>query len=222
MPAQGTGRSLSEQVTLMWMWLVFIGFGFLSGSVMYASVVPPLLTGKDVCQLSDDGNPGAANVFMYGGVWMGMLCLMLDMMKGFVPVCWAARSMGMQAWPFALVMAAPVLGHALGWLNHGCGGKCIATSFGVLAALLPESGMVFLLAAVYILLSTLVKVNPHSRRSIVTFGVLAAGAMLLEGRRCWPVALGCVMIALTVVVKHVESIHALESMEDNGEQQRPV
>ena len=202
-PGTGSGGNMIN-------WLAYMVGGFLSGSVMYCSLLPPLLTGKDVCALSDDGNPGSANVFVHCGVGMGLLCLALDMLKGFVPVWLAARSQGVEAWPFAFVMAAPVLGHAVGMLNHFRGGKCIATSFGVLAALLPSSRLVFVLAMVYILFSTLVKIHPNSRRSIVTFAVLAAGAVMLDGRRCLPIAMGCCLLAATVIIKHVESLRALE------------
>lgn len=43
----------------------YILFGFLSGSIFYCRLVPMLLVGKDVCALSDDKNPGAANVFIH-------------------------------------------------------------------------------------------------------------------------------------------------------------
>ncbi|MGN0971938.1 MAG: glycerol-3-phosphate acyltransferase, partial [Aristaeellaceae bacterium] len=143
------------------------------------------------------------------GVGVGLLCLLMDMMKGFVPVWLCARALGMAEWQFAFVMAAPVLGHAVGMLNHFHGGKCIATSFGVLAALLPYSQLVLLLAITYIFFSTLVRIHPNSRRSIVTFTVLAAGAIMLDGKRCLPIAVGCCMLAVTVIIKHVESIRAL-------------
>lgn len=209
-PQPAGEEGLGSRMESMSNWLLFILGGFLSGSVMYCSLIPPLLTGKDVCRLSADGNPGSANVFVHCGVGVGMLCLLLDMMKGFVPVWWAASALGMDSWPFAFVMAAPVLGHAVGMLNHFHGGKCIATSFGVLAALLPFSQLVFLLAITYIFFSTLVKIHPNSRRSIVTFAVLAAGAIILDGKRCLPIAVGCCMLAVTVIIKHVESIRALE------------
>ena len=209
-PQPAGEEGLGSRTESMSNWLLFILGGFLSGSVMYCSLIPPLRTGKDVCRLSADGNPGSANVFVHCGAGVGLLCLFLDMMKGFLPVWLAARALGMDAWPFAFVMAAPVLGHAVGMLNHFHGGKCIATSFGVLAALLPFSQLVFLLAITYIFFSTLVKIHPNSRRSIVTFAVLAAGAVILDGRRCLPIAVGCCMLAVTVIIKHVESIRALE------------
>ena len=62
-----------------------------SGSVLYCRFVPLLLLKKDICALSPDKNPGAANVFVHCGVPMGLLCLVLDMAKGGVPVALALR-----------------------------------------------------------------------------------------------------------------------------------
>ena len=58
-----------------------IAGGFLLGGVMFSRALPKLLTGKDVCALRADKNPGAANVFAVCGVPMGLLCLALDMLK---------------------------------------------------------------------------------------------------------------------------------------------
>lgn len=66
--------------------LLYAALGFLSGSVLYCRFVPLLLLKKDICALSPDKNPGAANVFVHCGVPMGLLCLVLDMAKGGVPV----------------------------------------------------------------------------------------------------------------------------------------
>ena len=55
-----------------------IAGGFLLGGVMFSRTLPKLLTGKDVCALRADKNPGAANVFAVCGVPMGLLCLALD------------------------------------------------------------------------------------------------------------------------------------------------
>ena len=59
-----------------------IAGGFLLGGVMFSRALPKLLTGKDVCALRTDKNPGAANVFAVCGVPMGLLCLALVMLKG--------------------------------------------------------------------------------------------------------------------------------------------
>ena len=68
------------------LWLFWIGGEFLLGGVMFSQLVPKLLGKGDVGRDSDDHNPGAANVFCLCGVPLGVLCLLLDLLKGFVPV----------------------------------------------------------------------------------------------------------------------------------------
>ena len=193
------------------LWAALVVGGFFLGSVMFCYLLPKLLLNKDICAEHPDHNPGAANVFLSCGVEMGILCLFLDMAKGFLPVWIALRRLGTDSLWFSAVMAAPVLGHAIAPLNHMRGGKCIATSFGVLLALMPVSNVVFVLAALYILFSTLVKLNPHSKRSIVTFGLftLISVPLLLLGHKDF-IAVGCVAISLTVIYRHRVAPDAVE------------
>jgi len=74
-----------------------IAGGFLLGGVMFSRALPKLLTGKDVCALRTDKNPGAANVFAVCGVPMGLLCLALDMLKAYLPVSLAAQHLDTQS-----------------------------------------------------------------------------------------------------------------------------
>ena len=97
-----------------------------------------------------------------------MICLIFDLAKGFVPV-YAAVRLGLAGTPvFAVIAAAPVLGHAIAPLNGFRGGKCISAIFGTLLGMVKYTPLVFLLAVIYILFSTVVKINPNRRRSIVT------------------------------------------------------
>lgn len=59
-------------------YLFFTIIGYLSGSIVYSYFLPKLFFKKDILKISDDGNPGCANVFKYVGVPMGILCLALD------------------------------------------------------------------------------------------------------------------------------------------------
>ena len=185
------------------LWLLFIVGGFLSGSVMFSALLPRRLLGRDVPAESDDKNPGAGNVFTHCGVPMGMLCLFMDMAKGFVPVFLAARFTDTENVLFSLVIAAPVLGHALAPLYHFHGGKCIATAFGALLGLLPHSKVVFLLAGLYIFFSVFLKIRPHRRRSILVFALFGTAALvhfLWVGSPSY--AIGCTFIALIAVLRH--------------------
>ena len=181
-----------------------IAFGFLLGGVMFSRTLPKLLTGKDVCALRADKNPGAANVFAVCGVPMGLLCLALDMLKAYLPVSLAARYMDTQSVWFALALAAPVIGHAVGVFNGFHGGKCIAAAFGAMLALANVSVTgLLLLAGLYIFFSAVVRVRPHRLRSMLVFalyGALAALFYSLHGEAA--LALGCGIIAATGVLRH--------------------
>ena len=200
-------------------WFVVITLGFFLGSVPFCHLLPRVFMGKDICALSDDGNPGAANVFKLCGVPMGILCLVCDLGKGFLPVFAAERMMaafpppalttvGADAFDirFGLAIAAPVVGHAMGIFRGFKGGKAIAASFGALIGLLfakPMSPAVFVLAALYILFSTLIKIYPNRRRSILTFilfALIAGGYSVMTGMIS--VALGCAIISAVVIYKH--------------------
>ena len=186
------------------LWLIYILGGFLLGSCMFSRIIPHLFLGRDICELSDDGNPGCTNVFRHCGPGWGILCLSLDLLKGFLPVFFAVGIFDPADPWFAAVVAAPVLGHAIAPLNHFHGGKCIATAFGVLLGLLPLTKIVFLLAALYLLFSLVIRIGSHRTRSVVTFGLFGALAwVMLVAENLRPLALGCAIIAGTAVWRHL-------------------
>lgn len=195
--------------------LFYIALGFLSGSIFYCRLLPMLLMHRDVCALSPDKNPGAANVFVHCGVPMGLLCLALDMAKGALPVVLALRVIDPARLAFAAVMAAPVLGHALGVLNGGHGGKCIAVIFGVLIALLGITPLGFVLAGIYILLAGILRVRPNGKCSVLTFSLFALCALgmgIVSGQ--YAVALGAMTISAVSIVCHMKSAAALHAAEE--------
>lgn len=195
--------------------LFYIALGFLSGSIFYCRLVPMLLMHKDVCALSPDKNPGAANVFVHCGVPMGLFCLALDMAKGAVPVALALRVIDPARLAFAAVMAAPVLGHALGVLNGGRGGKCIAVIFGVLIALLGITPLGWVLAGIYIFLAGILRVRPNSKCSILTFSLFAVCALgmgIVSGQ--YAVTLGALILSAVSIIRHRKSAAALRATEE--------
>ena len=119
--------------------ILFSIAGFLSGGVLYSYHVPKLLCGVDVVADSPDHNPGMTNAMKLCGVPVGLLCLALDMAKGFLPVFAALRFLRIEDPWLAPVLAAPALGHALAVFYPFAGGKAVAVSFGVLLGLLPQS-----------------------------------------------------------------------------------
>lgn len=186
-------------------WILFMGFGFFAGSFLNCLVLPKIFKKIDICAVSKDHNPGAANVFIHCGIPLGLLCLSLDIFKGFLPIYLAKRVLPITNLMFALIMLAPVLGHAFSPLNNFHGGKCIATSFGVLIALMPQCYIVVVLAVLYITFSTIIRISPHRKRSIITytsFGIIA-GYILMQDNLA-SIAFGCIAISMIVIMKHLK------------------
>ena len=184
-------------------YLLCILLSYLSGAVLYSYHVPLLLKGVNVVAESEDHNPGTSNAFKRAGVPVGLLSLSLDMAKGYFPLELSAQMVGMAHPVFSLIMLAPVLGHATAPFYPFPGGKAIAVSFGVLLGLLPESQVVFLLAALYVFFSVVRPIHPNERRSVWVFFLLAilSAAGSLYTRR-FPVMIGCLLISTVVISKN--------------------
>jgi|YNPMSStandDraft_2_1061718.scaffolds.fasta_scaffold00987_10 glycerol-3-phosphate acyltransferase PlsY len=104
---------------------------YLSGSVLYASLLGTMF-GVDPRKAGADGNPGATNAFRAGGVTLGTPVLLLDFLKGFLPVFLFFEKAG----PLQPLLAlAPVVGHVFPVFHRFQGGKGIATTFGIWSAL---------------------------------------------------------------------------------------
>lgn len=111
--------------------ILWAGLGFLLGSIPFSVILGEVFLSKDIRGFGD-GNPGAANIWRAGGgTPLGMLAVLLDFSKGFVPVFLARFWIGVSGFALVAVALAPVLGHAFSPFLRFRGGKAIASSFGV-------------------------------------------------------------------------------------------
>ena len=113
--------------------------GYLSGSIPFGLLLVRASRGVDV-RAQGSGNIGATNVARVAGKGLGAVVLVLDALKGALPVLLAAAVEGNGAVP-ALVGVAAFAGHvAPPWLGFR-GGKGVATALGVLAVLAPRAAL---------------------------------------------------------------------------------
>lgn len=184
--------------------------GYLSGSIMFAYILPKWIKKIDIRELGPDGNPGTANAFMYAGIPIGIIVVICELLKGAIPIYGAAKTLNREMPLFAFVMAAPAFGHACSVFHKGKGGKAIAVSFGIAIGLYPEVTMLLLLIFFFLLFSLCIIIRPHLLRAIFTFMCVGiSGCFLMENR---VEAAGILMIALIVIVRHLETYHG-EKME---------
>ena len=122
-----------------------------------------------------------------------------------VPVYLAAKKIGTQNLAFALVMAAPVLGHAFPfWGGRRRGGKGIAVSFGVLLGLYPMFTDLWLLIFWYLLFTLVIIIDPHSFRTVVTYLCWLLSGICFQ--LSLPVVVGNCLISCIVLEKHREEL----------------
>ena len=113
--------------------------GYLSGSIPFGLLLVRASRGVDV-RAQGSGNIGATNVARVAGKGLGAVVLVLDALKGALPVLLAVAVEGNGAVP-ALVGVAAFAGHvAPPWLGFR-GGKGVATALGVLAVLAPRAAL---------------------------------------------------------------------------------
>ena len=114
--------------------LIALG-AFLLGSIPTGYLVARA-KGIDIRQ-HGSGNIGATNVFRTLGKPLGIFVFVFDALKGFAAVWLALKFGGPSAWPGIIAAVAVIAGHNYTpWLGFK-GGKGIATSAGVLIALMP-------------------------------------------------------------------------------------
>ena len=117
-------------------------FSYLLGSVPSGLIIGKL-SGLDV-RKAGSGNIGATNVARLLGKTGGLLTLVGDTAKGFIPVL-VVQQMGFSYSVTALVGVAAFLGHLYPIFLKFKGGKGVATSFGVLLGLAPLATMILLM-----------------------------------------------------------------------------
>jgi glycerol-3-phosphate acyltransferase PlsY len=114
--------------------LLWTGLGFLLGAMPFSPWLGRLVLHTDIRRYGD-GNPGATNAWRAGGWRIGLPALILDYLKGAVPVGLAHFACGVSGWALVPVALAPVLGHAFSPFLHFRGGKAIAATFGMWSGL---------------------------------------------------------------------------------------
>ena len=115
-------------------------FSYISGSVPYGLIVTKSISGKDIRNIGS-GNIGATNVLRTGKKFLAFLTLLLDILKGYLPVLIVSKY-----FPEFINISclATFLGHVFPiWLRFK-GGKGVATYLGILFALSIQLGLLFI------------------------------------------------------------------------------
>ena len=178
---------------------------YLIGSLSFAVIVSRAMGLSDPRSYGS-GNPGATNVLRSGNKLAAVLTLVLDALKGWLPVFLVARfgePYGLGEGAMAMVALAAFLGHLWPVFFRFRGGKGVATAAGVLLALNLWLGLATL--ATWILIALFFRYS--SLAAIVAALFAPFYQLLIWGRS--PVALAVAVMGALLIWRHGPNIRKL-------------
>ena len=192
------GLLLAVLLSLGAFFLGAIPFGFVAGK----------LRGID---LREEGskNIGATNTLRVLGVVPGIIVLLLDMVKGLLPVLASRQLLHLSSWWVVGIGLLAVLGHIYSPFVRFRGGKGVATSLGVLFGLSPAiAGATVLLFALVVAVTRYVSLGSILGAVLqgILFWVMPPAVTSAENL---PYRLFSLIVASFVVVRHRENIKRL-------------
>ena len=198
----------------MTIYILTAALSYLSGSIPFGYLLVRMVRGEDI-RRSGSGNIGATNVSRTSPA-LGIATLVLDALKGFVPVV-LALSIG-QRWadpPYVLASMAAffaILGHIFPvWLKFR-GGKGVATGLGSWIGLAPKG--VLVMVVVFVIMVALFRYI--SLGSITAAAIFPMAARMLHDFHETPSMLGFMgASSLLIIWKHHPNIRRLAAGTEN-------
>ena len=183
---------------------------YLLGSLSFAVIVSRAMGLKDPRSYGSK-NPGATNVLRSGSKPAAVVTLLLDGLKGWLPVMlvkWFGRDFGLEDGTVALVALAAFLGHLYPVFFKLKGGKGVATAAGALLGIDWLLGLATL--ATWLIVAFF---SRYSSLASLAAAVFAPMFYLLGDRTAWYVDKSIVMVLIAIsallVYRHRENINKL-------------
>ena len=201
-------------------YIIVPAVAYLIGSIPFGYILVRLFKKQDI-RATGSGNIGATNVARTAP-GLGIATLVLDALKGFLPVWFIGRYILISynadvtggAVLISLAALFAVAGHIFPvWLGFR-GGKGVATATGVFLVLCPQAVGLSLLVFLVVLVVT----RYVSLASILATACFPLFAYALLRSASWntkPVLLASIVISILIIVKHHENIRRLFSGTEN-------
>ena len=189
---------------------------YLIGSLSFAVIVSRAF-GLNDPRTYGSGNPGATNVLRSGSKKAAAVTLLLDALKGFVPVLLVkllGPQFGLEEGTLALVAIAAFLGHLFPVFFQFKGGKGVATALGVLLGISGWLGLLVLLTWLAVAVIT-----RYSSLSALIASIAAPVYYVLLDGSLWsaekPLTLAIIAMSALLLWRHAQNIGRLLKGEES-------
>ena len=181
---------------------------YLIGSLSFAVIVSRMMGLQDPRTYGSQ-NPGATNVLRSGSKAAAVLTLLLDAVKGWLPVFWVQRLPGMDLDAVVAACAlAAFAGHVWPVFFRFKGGKGVATAAGVLFGVDPWLGLATM--ATWLIVAFF---SRYSSLAAVAAAVFAPAYYLLGAKVVWSgapvIALSIGVMSAVLLYRHKDNIARL-------------
>lgn len=179
--------------------LLMIAVAYLFGSLSSAVVISQLFGLPDP-RTAGSKNPGATNVCRLGGRVPALLVLVMDILKGTIPV-YGSYFLGIEPIMLGVIAIFACLGHIFPLYFGFKGGKAVATAFGAMLPIgLDLAGLLILSWVVVVFLT-----GYSSLGALIAVSLAPLFTFLIKPLYTVPVA----MLSLLIILRHKDNIARL-------------
>jgi glycerol-3-phosphate acyltransferase PlsY len=179
--------------------ILMIAIAYLFGSLSSAVVVSRPFSLPDP-RTAGSKNPGATNVYRLGGRIPALLVLVMDILKGTIPV-YSSYFLGIEPVLLGVIAIAACLGHIFPLYFGFEGGKAVATAFGAMLPIGLDLAGLLIISWVIVVFFT----GYSSLGALTAVALAPLFTFLIKPLYTLPVA----MLSLLIIVRHKDNIRRL-------------
>jgi glycerol-3-phosphate acyltransferase PlsY len=185
---------------------LLLAASYLLGAAPWGVILGRLFAGTDI-RGQGSGSTGTTNAYRVLGAKFSVAVLILDFVKGMLPVL-VAGWLGAGHWVIAAAGVAAVVGHCWSPFIGFSGGKGVATGGGAVFALIPWLWFAVIPMAAILLLTKYMSV---ASLTVSLLCALLAVVLAATGESPWADAVAVVVIVAVIVYRHRANIDRLRA-----------
>lgn len=186
--------------------ILFLVLGYVMGALPNGVWIGKYFKGIDIREHGSK-NSGATNAYRVLGAKFGIMVLIADALKGFLPP-FIASKFGIEGNMLLLIGVVTIVGHTLSFFLKFKGGKGVATSLGVFLFLIPKVTLTLLIIFIIVVAVTRY-ISLGSIVAAIMLPILTYFYPITNGMDRLPLLIMTTIIGIFVVYKHKSNMGRL-------------